>query len=816
MRAAAYGVGIALVLLMVGVGAIVVWLLPTPSALPPVDGEAAKASTCRDPATAGPSAPEAKGRVRTPPSPPSRAATGESGATPGIEGTSPGSLLGRIVVSGDGRPVAGVIVTVCGQWRGKRARTTSDGYFRVDDLAPGLYTVSARTYMIPHFNGRIVRVHPGRETAVVIEADPGIRLHGRVTDAVTGRGIVEADVTVRSGGGGRAVESGEDGHYELRGLEVGGRVSVEAEGYAVAPVRYIRGMDDPGELRMDFALMPTAALEGQVVGPEGESVPGAKITVERADGGPYQHYQADETGRFRITRLPARVPLTLQSSGAGYASVRVNVGVLLVNEVRSGVIVSVGRGAVIAGRVLEPDGDTASEGIVRLDRSGAILRGGAWQDTGIRKGGAFRFECVPPGRYTISVRHPEYLLAESVDVEVTEGSRLEAFVIKLDAGLTISGKLVDADGNPVEGSVVAEPADVPSVLLPGIHHQARSNAAGEFEMEALSPGRYRLTAWSQMHHGMDGPDLTVRAGARDVVLHFSKRIEQPKAADGSVEGRVHDPRSGKPIMGFCVSYWRVEGGADQRRPFVDPEGRFRIDNLMPGTYEFEASSSAGRVTREPVRVVLGSSGPTPAIELRLDRGAAVTGRILSPQGAPVAGATIEVMRCLESSWRNEAWVISRPDGRYRAEGLAPGEHLIRAGHPDWIRAERRFAVTVGQTRTIDLELLAAGGSVQVVVRDPAGKPLRDAVVRIQGSDRSDVLPVDHPLRRFLPLPSGDLQPRVVWRIRTDSSGQVVFTRVPPGPYTIQVFKPGHVFRSATTSAYERVTSRVEMVLPPVE
>ena len=58
--------------------------------------------------------------------------------------------------------------------------------------------------------------------------------------------------------------------------------------------------------------------------------------------------------------------------------------------------------------------------------------------------------------------------------------------------------------------------------------------------------------------------------------------------------------------------------------------------------------------------------------------------------------------------------------------------------------------------------------------------------------------------------------RRVDRLGTDASGQVVFSRVPPGPYTVQVFKPGYGFRSVPTTAYEAVTSQADVVLAPVE
>jgi TonB-dependent receptor-like protein/carboxypeptidase family protein len=88
-----------------------------------------------------------------------------------VVATPPSSALrGRVVVRGEGRPLAGVRVVVAGME--DEAATAADGSFAISGLAAGVYTVEA--HLAGFLSGRWsgVEIRAGRDRLMTIELDP--------------------------------------------------------------------------------------------------------------------------------------------------------------------------------------------------------------------------------------------------------------------------------------------------------------------------------------------------------------------------------------------------------------------------------------------------------------------------------------------------------------------------------------------------------------------------------------------------------------------------------------------------------------------
>lgn len=84
--------------------------------------------------------------------------------------TASGVLQGRVLKRSDGRPLAGVRVSVAGG--AAEATTSADGSFAISDLAPGVYTVEAHGsgFLSGRWSG--VEIREGRARRMTIELDP--------------------------------------------------------------------------------------------------------------------------------------------------------------------------------------------------------------------------------------------------------------------------------------------------------------------------------------------------------------------------------------------------------------------------------------------------------------------------------------------------------------------------------------------------------------------------------------------------------------------------------------------------------------------
>jgi hypothetical protein len=170
--------------------------------------------------------------------------------------------------------------------------------------------------------------------------------------------------------------------------------------------------------------------------------------------------------------------------------------------------------------------------------------------------------------------------------------------------------------------------------------------------------------------------LSIKVEHPDYVVErnpFRRRTESPEAfadleagkavlvlKEGlTLRGRVID-RDGRPIAGARVSpaFPKRQAGAA-----TDDRGRFELAHIPPGPIELTAQAK-GYVPAQR-KVVAGEAA---SIELRLEAGPAVTGRLVDQANRPIADAIFQ----FELGPSNRAaWPTARSgrDGRFRIEGV---------------------------------------------------------------------------------------------------------------------------------------------------
>src|SRR5207247_974260 len=111
----------------------------------------------------------------------------------------------------------------------------------------------------------------------------------------------------------------------------------------------------------------------------------------------------------------------------------------------------------------------------------------------------------------------------------------------------------------------------------------------------------------------------------------------------------------------------------QRRAVVTKSGKdgsFTLAGLEPGSYELRADLDAQRVVAStPPRVVIVGRETHAGIDVELDSSAAIAGRVVDADGAPVAGVTVRY-RALGKN--DVCTVSSSEDGRFECAFLAGG------------------------------------------------------------------------------------------------------------------------------------------------
>ena len=156
-------------------------------------------------------------------------------------------------------------------------------------------------------------------------------------------------------------------------------------------------------------------------------------------------------------------------------------------------------------------------------------------------------------------------------------------------------------------------------------------------------------------------------------------------------GTVERGDASEPIGGVEIRL--TLAGTDTRlRALSDPQGRFFFENLPAGRYTIQAVGE-GYFTypqaRELPAMIASLTIDSPAtrrINIKLVPGAVIAGRITDPQGQPLPGVRVSVMKLQYADGQPAFTAGSVPKatddrGEYRLYWFPPGEYYIRAEYP---------------------------------------------------------------------------------------------------------------------------------------
>lgn len=272
---------------------------------------------------------------------------------------------------------------------------------------------------------------------------------------------------------------------------------------------------------------------------------------------------------------------------------------------------------------------------------------------------------------------------------------------------SIFGTVLGADGRPVPGATVA--------AAPGWQAAPAEpvDARGAFEIHALSPGAYDVVALAP---GMapavaSGVTIDNRTDAPvALVLLPGARVAGRLLGD---EGRPAAGRvalaeiDGQRLRGVLAGRFAAEAGSD---------GRFVIEGVPTGEHAV-AVDARGFGRRRVALTVRASDRQVDVGDVRLEAGLAISGRVRSKAGAPVADARVSAVGARGGDEPVE--VLTEADGTFTLAGLEDGPYRVvaeAAGHT--------FAETTAEAGRKQLVLvLKPVGTIVGRAVDDRGQPL---------------------------------------------------------------------------------------------
>jgi hypothetical protein len=192
----------------------------------------------------------------------------------------------------------------------------------------------------------------------------------------------------------------------------------------------------------------------------------------------------DDAGHFTLRVPPGRY--AVEATHPQFAGTKDGVDLELEAGKPSAITISLSRGCIVTGRVVNADGSPANDGAIEL-------RGprGGYGPAGRLDAGTFRWVTTADATVTLRAWPWRSPPSNEKTFECKDGKRYTDVVLRLpDQGPDLSGTIVDANEQPVPLAYLdMQPLD-PN--LPG--QQERGDAAGAWGVFDVPPSRYRITA----------------------------------------------------------------------------------------------------------------------------------------------------------------------------------------------------------------------------------------------------------------------------------------------------------------------------------
>lgn len=267
--------------------------------------------------------------------------------------------------------------------------------------------------------------------------------------------------------------------------------------------------------------------------------------------------------------------------------------------------------ASLAGRVVSSEGGPLGHATVTLRWFG----GGKSEtkSTVTDEDGRFEFTNLKAGVCSLGARKTGYTgldgFINGIRQQLTAGEHVDEVVLKLDGAAAISGRVVDENGEAMEGTAVSAYEQDTSGRItqnPSLPHDATTDDRGEFRIHSLPPGQYCVRAITTrspgpgraypplFYPGTPLREAAVSLGVRpgdELRANFTLRPVKGVAVRGHVRGQV-----GTPTVSLEERESEVPGSSPfeaghPRAASVKPDGSFEVKNVPPGKYEVRVTEA---------------------------------------------------------------------------------------------------------------------------------------------------------------------------------------------------------------------------------
>ena len=428
--------------------------------------------------------------------------------------------------------------------------------------------------------------------------------------------------------------------------------------------------------------------------------------------------------------------------------------------------------------------------------------------------GHFQLKNLAPGSYLLIADHPRYArqtygsrngLLGGTPLTVTIGQELKDITFKIQPNAVASGRVLDEDGEPMSGILVA--------ALRGIYSKGRrqylplgtgmTNDLGEYRIANMAAGRYILSA-TKMNMNADNTKAPEAGPESTYITTYYPNSAEPSGA-ASIEVTAGGDVGGMDIHMAKAKSVRIKGkvigvpGGQQTSIRIIPkdagvlamiigrnaqvkkaDGAFEIVGVTPGSYNLRVSDPSGMKPMGAAVPIQVSDRGVESLVVEVGTPAEVSGTVVVPADNPgndrVSFKGARVM--LESA---EGLVLIPPnatigdDGTFTLKDVAPDKYFVRVinGPAGAFVDSAKFGAQEMSEKGIDLGG-ATPGKLEVKL-NPNGAEIAGMV---RGQD-------DNPISGVTVALIPDSGKYLLYQSNfTDQNGAFSFKGIAPGDYKV--------------------------------
>lgn len=358
----------------------------------------------------------------------------------------------------------------------------------------------------------------------------------------------------------------------------------------------------------------------------------------------------------------------------------------------------------ISGRVTIND-QPARGVIVLLLPSGPRLSNTTTSKATTDNDGRFQLRGLPAGGYQLQAFAPALVTSnlygrQAQIINLNDGESVDGIDLALKPGGVITGRITNADGEPViqeNVRLISADASKRPIYFPYIEMMSSTDDRGIYRLFGVPPGKYLVAVGGEpngpapplngnntyYHPGTSddskATSIDVTAGSEsngvDIVIGRSKAY--------SVSGRIVDAISGKPIVGMAYGYGVQDPQTNNfRMTFYsgstsNASGQFLLQGVSPGQYAAYAQPSGETDRYSDLAPFTVSDSDVGGLIVKLHVGSQITGNVIIEGAERQTVPNLSQIQLSYSSgspnvWRRGGLLRIGSDGSFRITGIPRG------------------------------------------------------------------------------------------------------------------------------------------------